>query len=178
MKIRGRKVCGCLCFQQLFCLLGASNAYLAVAEPENMQMPKVRHPGALGQGLYTLVGFHPTWCAAMSQLPSCVYYSACLISVTPVQRHIDKPNVGESIDRFKAHVHGLALSPQKPQKLRQMLEQHGELGRLYLAPEAPSLRAKRKKHKGNTGKNFTEGWVEFDDKRVAKQVDVEGESMP
>ncbi len=51
-----------------------------------------------------------------------------------------------------------------------MLEQHGKLGRLYLAPEAPSLRAKRKKHKGNTGKNFTEGWVEFADKRVAKQV--------
>jgi hypothetical protein len=60
--------------------------------------------------------------------------------------------------------------PQKPQKLRHLLEQHGELGRLYLAPEAPSLRAKRKRHKGNTGKNFTEGWVEFEDKRVAKQV--------
>ena len=59
---------------------------------------------------------------------------------------------------------------QKPQKLRHLLEQHGELGRLYLAPEAPSLRAKRKRHKGNTGKNFTEGWVEFEDKRVAKQV--------
>ena len=59
---------------------------------------------------------------------------------------------------------------QKPQKLRHLLEQHGELGRLYLAPEAPSLRAKRKRHKGNTGKNFTEGWVEFEDMRVAKQV--------
>lgn len=59
---------------------------------------------------------------------------------------------------------------QKPQKLRHLLEQHGELGRLYLAPEAPSLRAKRKRHKGNTGKNFTEGWVEFEDKCVAKQV--------
>jgi hypothetical protein len=61
---------------------------------------------------------------------------------------------------------------QKPQKLRHLLEQHGEIGRLYLAPEAPSLRAKRKRHKGNTGKNFTEGWVEFEDKRVAKQVAV------
>jgi hypothetical protein len=66
---------------------------------------------------------------------------------------------------------GSAVGPmQKPQKLRHLLEQHGELGRLYLAPEAPSLRAKRKRHKGNTGKNFTEGWVEFEDKRVAKQV--------
>lgn len=65
------------------------------------------------------------------------------------------------------------LGLQKPQKLRHMLEQHGEIGRLYLAPEAPSLRQKRKRHKGNTGKNFTEGWVEFEDKRVAKQVSCE-----
>lgn len=59
---------------------------------------------------------------------------------------------------------------QKPQKMRQMLEAHGEVGRLYLSPEMASLRAKRKKFKGNTGKNFTEGWVEFEDKRVAKTV--------
>lgn len=58
----------------------------------------------------------------------------------------------------------------KPQKMRQLLEQHGEVARLYMAPEMASLRAKRKKLKGNTGKNFTEGWVEFEDKRVAKSV--------
>jgi hypothetical protein len=34
----------------------------------------------------------------------------------------------------------------------------------------PSLRKKRKKFKGNTGKNFSEGWVEFNDKAVAKRV--------
>ena len=62
------------------------------------------------------------------------------------------------------------MMPQKPQKLRQILSQQGELGRLYLAPEALSMRQKRKKHKGNTGKNFTEGWVEFEDKRIAKRV--------
>jgi hypothetical protein len=101
---------------------------------------------------------------------------------------------------------------QKPQKLRQMLEQHGEVGRLYLAPEGvldvagialnpvqlvppllcsfgvavgdvtsenelcchlsadPGLRRKRKQQGGNSGKNFTEGWVEFEDKQIAKQV--------
>jgi len=32
------------------------------------------------------------------------------------------------------------------------------------------LRRQRKQKGGNTGKNFTEGWVEFDDKAVAKQV--------
>jgi hypothetical protein len=59
---------------------------------------------------------------------------------------------------------------QKPQKLRQLLEEHGEVGRLYLAPEDPALRRKRKQQGGNSGKNFTEGWVEFEDKAQAKQV--------
>lgn len=58
----------------------------------------------------------------------------------------------------------------KPQKLRQLLEEHGEVGRLYLAPEDPALRRKRKQQGGNSGKNFTEGWVEFEDKAQAKQV--------
>lgn len=33
------------------------------------------------------------------------------------------------------------MVPQKPQKLRQMLEQHGAVSRVYLAPEGASLLA-------------------------------------
>ena len=78
----------------------------------------------------------------------------------------------------------------KPAKVRHLLEQHGEINRLYLAPEgmhvleilslhivkglvrflADNIRLKRKKHGGNTRKNFTEGWVEFEDKKHAKFV--------
>ncbi|KAG7671282.1 putative Pre-rRNA-processing protein ESF2 [Nannochloris sp. 'desiccata'] len=58
----------------------------------------------------------------------------------------------------------------KPQKLRHMLEQHAPLGRLYLAPEDPLTRKKRKQRGGNSGKNFTEGWVEFEDKADAKRI--------
>ncbi|KAI7836026.1 hypothetical protein COHA_010110 [Chlorella ohadii] len=58
----------------------------------------------------------------------------------------------------------------KPQKLRQLLEQYAEIGRVYLAPEDPALRKKRKQKGGNSGKNFTEGWVEFEDKAKAKEV--------
>ncbi|GFR51031.1 hypothetical protein Agub_g13359 [Astrephomene gubernaculifera] len=58
----------------------------------------------------------------------------------------------------------------KPHKLRQLLEPFGELGRVYCAPEDPSLRRMRKKKGGNSGKNFTEGWVEFEDKRRAKRA--------
>eukprot|EP00877_Chromochloris_zofingiensis_P009867 jgi/Chrzof1/5133/Cz15g12190.t1 len=58
----------------------------------------------------------------------------------------------------------------KPQKLRQLLSQYGEVGRIYCTPEDPLARKKRKQKGGNTGKNFTEGWVEFEDKHIAKQV--------
>ncbi|KXZ52258.1 hypothetical protein GPECTOR_10g889 [Gonium pectorale] len=58
----------------------------------------------------------------------------------------------------------------KPHKLRQLLEPFGELGRVYCAPEDPALRRMRKQKGGNSGKNFTEGWVEFEDKRRAKRA--------
>ncbi len=34
----------------------------------------------------------------------------------------------------------------------------------------PSVRKRRKRMGGNSGKNFAEGWAEFEDKRVAKRV--------
>eukprot|EP00191_Tetraselmis_sp_GSL018_P014728 CAMPEP_0177589674 /NCGR_PEP_ID=MMETSP0419_2-20121207/6948_1 /TAXON_ID=582737 /ORGANISM="Tetraselmis sp., Strain GSL018" /LENGTH=310 /DNA_ID=CAMNT_0019080081 /DNA_START=248 /DNA_END=1178 /DNA_ORIENTATION=- len=58
----------------------------------------------------------------------------------------------------------------KPAKVRHLLSPFGEIGRLYLAPEDPAERKSRKKKGGNKGKEFTEGWVEFEDKRVAKRV--------
>ncbi|GLC38253.1 hypothetical protein PLESTB_000940800 [Pleodorina starrii] len=58
----------------------------------------------------------------------------------------------------------------KPHKLRQLLEPFGDIGRVYCAPEDPALRRMRKKKGGNSGKNFTEGWVEFEDKRRAKRA--------
>jgi hypothetical protein len=58
----------------------------------------------------------------------------------------------------------------KPAKLRQLLSEQGDIQRLYCAPEDASARRARKQRGGNTGKMFTEGWVEFADKRVAKQA--------
>ena len=45
----------------------------------------------------------------------------------------------------------------KPGKLRQLLEPHGELGRLYCAPEDPRLRRMRKQKGGNTGAEGVRG---------------------
>ncbi|GFH06056.1 RRM domain-containing protein [Haematococcus lacustris] len=58
----------------------------------------------------------------------------------------------------------------KPMKLKQLLSVHGEVLRVYCTPEDSGARRLRKQKGGNTGKNFTEGWVEFADKRIAKRT--------
>ncbi|KVI09431.1 pre-rRNA-processing protein ESF2 [Cynara cardunculus var. scolymus] len=57
-----------------------------------------------------------------------------------------------------------------PLKLRQILSQYGELERIYLTPEDPAAHVHRKKAGGFRGQGFTEGWVEFTNKNVAKRV--------
>jgi len=59
----------------------------------------------------------------------------------------------------------------KPNKLRDLLSGMGtEVLRVYLAPEDTKARAGRLRAGGNKKKKFTEGWVEFDDKRRAKRI--------
>ncbi|KAK7604098.1 hypothetical protein V9T40_004371 [Parthenolecanium corni] len=49
-------------------------------------------------------------------------------------------------------------------KLRELMENFGEVGRIFLQPQnLPNNKKKPSKH-------FTEGWVEFEKKRVAKEV--------
>ena len=54
----------------------------------------------------------------------------------------------------------------RPGKVRRLLEQHGEITKLFLEAEEQSAASKRKKR----GKRFVEGWVEYADKKVAKRV--------
>jgi ESF2/ABP1 family protein len=56
----------------------------------------------------------------------------------------------------------------KPTQLRSLLSKYGKLGRIYLAPEDIKITARRKKYKHNKRINYTEGWVEFLDKKVAR----------
>nr|CAG8443805.1 9489_t:CDS:2 [Entrophospora candida] len=58
----------------------------------------------------------------------------------------------------------------KPAKIKHLLSRYGEIGRVYLAPEDAKIHARRKKYGGNKKKNYAEGWVEFLDKKDAKNV--------
>jgi ESF2/ABP1 family protein len=55
-------------------------------------------------------------------------------------------------------------------KLRNLLEQYGEVHRIYLVPEDATARKRRVKKGGNRKKKFVEGWVEYGDKSIAKRV--------
>lgn len=56
----------------------------------------------------------------------------------------------------------------KPSKLRSILSRFGELDRIFLKPEDIAIYKKRVKYGGNKKKNYTEGWVEFLNKKNAK----------
>ncbi|KAG6026412.1 hypothetical protein E4U41_001276 [Claviceps citrina] len=56
----------------------------------------------------------------------------------------------------------------KPSALRSLLSPYGKLNRIFLAPEDPTARARRKRAGGNKRLLFTEGWIEFLRKRDAK----------
>lgn len=88
-----------------------------------------------------------------------------------------KPLSLKSLSKFKSEhdstgvIYFSRVPPfMKPIKIRQLLSAYGEIGRIYLAPEDSKTAARRKKYRGNKRKNFTEGWVEFMDKRAAKWV--------
>ncbi|ONK67546.1 uncharacterized protein A4U43_C05F1160 [Asparagus officinalis] len=57
-----------------------------------------------------------------------------------------------------------------PSNLRQILSRFGEIQRVYLVPQDPAAQARRKQGSGFRGKEFSEGWVEFTRKSVAKMV--------
>ncbi|XP_075691050.1 activator of basal transcription 1 [Rhinoderma darwinii] len=59
----------------------------------------------------------------------------------------------------------------RPRHIRNMMSVHGEVGRIFLQAEDRSVRKKKKKA-GSNARDFVEGWVEFRDKRLAKQVAI------
>lgn len=85
----------------------------------------------------------------------------------------------EAVNADKRGVCYLSRIPPRmdPLKLRQILSQFGEIERIYLTPQDSNARVHRKRGGGFRGQEFsggyekfTEGWVEFTKKSVAKRV--------
>ncbi|KAI1765373.1 Pre-rRNA-processing protein ESF2 [Hypoxylon sp. FL1150] len=58
----------------------------------------------------------------------------------------------------------------KPTKLRSLLEPYGKINRIFLTPEDPQVRSRRVRQGGNKKHMYTDGWVEFVDKKDAKKA--------
>lgn len=91
--------------------------------------------------------------------------------------HKLKPLTAKKLGQFKNNmdstgvVYVSRIPPfMKPQKLKHLLSQFGDIGRIYLAQEDPKIRFRRIKAGGNKKRKFNEGWVEFMDKKIAKLV--------
>ena len=57
-----------------------------------------------------------------------------------------------------------------PSKVKSLLSDFGPITRIYLVEEDKTLRKKRRKAGGSGFKRYTEGWVEFESKKIAKRV--------
>ncbi|CAB9508569.1 Activator of basal transcription 1 [Seminavis robusta] len=57
-----------------------------------------------------------------------------------------------------------------PTKLKSLLSEFGEVTRVYLVEEDKTVRQRRRKQGGSGSKRYTEGWVEFAKKSIAKHV--------
>jgi len=58
----------------------------------------------------------------------------------------------------------------RPTKVRHLMSAFGDVGRIYLQQEDPKRAYLRKKFTSTKKAHFTEGWVEFTDKHVARSV--------
>ncbi|KAG5337115.1 hypothetical protein C0989_010736 [Termitomyces sp. Mn162] len=88
-----------------------------------------------------------------------------------------KPLTREALEEFKriqdrAGVIYISRIPpgMRPSKVRHLMSLHGEVGRVYLQQEDPKRAYLRKKYTSTKKAHYTEGWVEFKDKKVARQV--------
>ncbi|KAI9683598.1 MAG: RNA-binding ATPase activator esf2 [Trizodia sp. TS-e1964] len=58
----------------------------------------------------------------------------------------------------------------KPQKVQSLLSPFGALGRIFLTPEDASTHTRRVRSGGNKKRKYTDGWIEFLDKKAAKNA--------
>lgn len=57
-----------------------------------------------------------------------------------------------------------------PQRLQRTMTEFGKVTHMFLRQESQEKRQRRKKECGMGDKRYTDGWIEFEDKRVARSV--------
>ncbi|ESK84033.1 u3 snornp-associated protein esf2 [Moniliophthora roreri MCA 2997] len=90
---------------------------------------------------------------------------------------IVKPLTPEALAAFKAAqeragvIYISRIPPgMRPAKVRHLMSAYGEVGRVYLQQEDAKRAYLRKKYTATKKPHFTEGWVEFKDKKIARSV--------
>ncbi|KAJ3907805.1 hypothetical protein F5879DRAFT_940306 [Lentinula edodes] len=90
---------------------------------------------------------------------------------------IVKPLTTEALAAYKAAqdragvIYISRIPPgMRPSKVRHLMSSHGEVGRVYLQQEDAKRAYLRRKYTSTKKPHFTEGWVEFIDKKVARSV--------
>ncbi|GBE79352.1 hypothetical protein BKA93DRAFT_812575 [Sparassis latifolia] len=88
-----------------------------------------------------------------------------------------QPLTAEALSAFqaaqeKAGVIYISRIPpgMRPTKVRYIMSEYGEVGRVYLQQEDPKRAYLRRKYTSTKKAHYTEGWVEFKDKKVARSV--------
>ncbi|KAH9045721.1 hypothetical protein EDB85DRAFT_1908087 [Lactarius pseudohatsudake] len=88
-----------------------------------------------------------------------------------------KPLTPEALAAFKAAQEGAGViyisripPGMQPTKVRHLMTQYGEVGRVYLQKEDAKRAHLRRKYTATKKPHYTEGWVEFKDKKIARSV--------
>ncbi|KDR74496.1 hypothetical protein GALMADRAFT_71107 [Galerina marginata CBS 339.88] len=88
-----------------------------------------------------------------------------------------KPLTPEALAAFKAAqdragvIYISRIPPgMRPAKVRHLMNAYGAVGRVYLQQEDPKRAYLRRKFTSTKKVHYTEGWVEFKDKKVARSV--------
>ncbi|KAH9978096.1 hypothetical protein BGW80DRAFT_1285766 [Lactifluus volemus] len=94
-------------------------------------------------------------------------------SMSELEESIDGPDDGmDAAAQEKAGMIYISRIPpgMQPAKVRHLMSQYGEVGRVYLQKEDAKRAYLRRKYTTTKKPHYTEGWVEFKDKKVARSV--------
>ena len=96
-----------------------------------------------------------------------------ILELPGLSKPLSKKNLVATADAIKrSGVVYLSRVPpfMKPTKLRSLLEPYGVINRIFLSPEDPASHTRRVRNGGNKKRSYTDGWIEFANKKDAKHV--------